>query len=477
LKEAIAAGKRCFVPSNSKAKAEAFAEALSAEFPDRRVLTITSGTSSDEEVQSFIANPAVEALNYDLVLASPSIGTGVDITFPDGATRIDAVFGFFEPRINTHFDIDQQIGRVRHPGEVNVWVERRRYRFEANVDVVRSNILAQGLYRDLLTGYDSDGRPVFEKEDPLVDMASLIVSEQVASKNDLKGHFIRHKESQGFVVERIGADPVLEAAGKAALTLGRELRDEKYAARISAASPLRRADFKRVADQLKGDELVPEPTRWDFARTRMELFYRTNVTPHLIARDDRGRFRSKLLAFERVTAFAAHAAKGFGPIPDPARPVPVLPREMQFLPGSAGWVIFNAIGLTPLLVRGELQQDAIINQQLLRPFAEFLLTNKAAVENKLGTEVRGDVERKATRMLNDILGLIGLKVVNVGNTKVAGQRVYNYALDGETLQAVTSIAARRKSEKAWDSMALRHGWTDLGNDEKEEDEAEDDLPG
>jgi hypothetical protein len=384
LKEAIAGGKRCFVSSNSRTKMEAFAEVLSAEFPDRRVLLITSGTSSNPDVQAFIKTPAVEALNYDLILASPSIGTGVDITFPDAAPKIDAVFGFFEPRINTHFDMDQQIGRVRHPGETNVWIDKRRYRFETNVDVVRSNVLAQGLYRDLLIGYDPDGRPVFEKEDLFIETASAIVSEQIASKNDLKSHFIRHKESQGFVIERIGPDPVLEAAGKAALVLGRELRDEKYAGRILAASPLQRADFKRVADQLKGDELVPEPTRWDFARTRMELFYRETVTPDLIVRDDRGRFRSQILAFENVTTFAAHAAKGFGPIPDPARPVPVLPREMRFLPGSGGWVIFNALGLTPLLVRGEFQKDAIVNQELLRPFAEFLLTTRPLSKTSSG---------------------------------------------------------------------------------------------
>jgi tRNA U55 pseudouridine synthase TruB len=77
-------------------------------------------------------------------------------------------------------------------------------------------------------------------------------------------------------------------------------------------------------------------------------------------------------------------------------------------------------------------------------------------------------------MLNDILGLIGLKVVSVGNTKVGGRRAYNYALEGEALEAVTSTAARRRTEKAWDSMALRHGWTDLEIDEEEEDDGGDD---
>ena len=44
-----------------------------------------------------------------MLLGSPSIGTGIDITFPDGECRVDRVFGFFSPFVNTHTDIDQQL--------------------------------------------------------------------------------------------------------------------------------------------------------------------------------------------------------------------------------------------------------------------------------------------------------------------------------------------------------------------------------
>ena len=39
-------------------------------------------------------------------------GTGVDITFDNNAQLIDVVYGFFQARVNTHFDIDQQLSRV-----------------------------------------------------------------------------------------------------------------------------------------------------------------------------------------------------------------------------------------------------------------------------------------------------------------------------------------------------------------------------
>jgi hypothetical protein len=46
---------------------------------------------------------------------------------------IDCVYGFFEPFINTHTDIDQQLARVRNPGSVKVWFKPGRFDFDQHL--------------------------------------------------------------------------------------------------------------------------------------------------------------------------------------------------------------------------------------------------------------------------------------------------------------------------------------------------------
>ena len=123
LKQAVADGLRCFVTSNSKTKIATIAAALDQEFGSkRRMIVVTADTGGTEEVDDFIWDVAARALEYDVILTSPSLGTGVDITFPEREKLIDVVFGFFEAQITTHFDYDQQLGRVRHPKAIKVWI-------------------------------------------------------------------------------------------------------------------------------------------------------------------------------------------------------------------------------------------------------------------------------------------------------------------------------------------------------------------
>ncbi len=108
LKQALTQGKRCFVTSNAKGKIVQLAKAMKDDFQAKAFITITADTGQDKAVKDFISDPSTEALKYDAVFASPSIGTGVDIAFADQAQVFDAVFGFCEAQITTHLEFDQQ---------------------------------------------------------------------------------------------------------------------------------------------------------------------------------------------------------------------------------------------------------------------------------------------------------------------------------------------------------------------------------
>ena len=75
-------------------------------------------------------------MSSQVILASPSLGTGVDIQ-----ARFDCVFGIFEGTVNTHYDIDQQIYRVRNADEISVWVDVRKFDKEENWKIIKEMML------------------------------------------------------------------------------------------------------------------------------------------------------------------------------------------------------------------------------------------------------------------------------------------------------------------------------------------------
>ncbi len=148
-------GKRIFVTSNSKAKIKNLEKAIQQTAQkaglDIPTITITSENSREDNIQKFIQNIKTEILDYKAVLSSPSLGTGIDITFENNNEEIDCVYGLFETRINSHFEVDQQLARVRHPKEVNVWIAPARYNFETDIRVIADDCLRENLFHNVET--------------------------------------------------------------------------------------------------------------------------------------------------------------------------------------------------------------------------------------------------------------------------------------------------------------------------------------
>ena len=228
LEKAVAEGKRCFVTSNSKAMIEDIDGGLEQKFGSKvKRMKVTSDTVGSVSVDRFLCNIVDEARKCDVILCSPSVGTGVDITFPERAKIIDAVFGFFEPLITSHFECDQQLARVRDPGEVNVWVSSRRFQFDTHPEAIKHELLRESLYVHLLEHYDEHGAPVY-RESQFIDMAALILAQRRASLNDLRKYFVQYKRSQGYNVEFVDREEETRVRGNALLRAGHGLADGEY---------------------------------------------------------------------------------------------------------------------------------------------------------------------------------------------------------------------------------------------------------
>lgn len=115
--EALNNDQKVFIVSNSrKAAWEAFYFLQSA--TGKKGLAITGDNSGDKPVEKFFSNVNREVLNYDFIVASPSITSGISID--------EDVFGFvggiFTHVVNTPMDCIQALGRVRKAKTFHIYV-------------------------------------------------------------------------------------------------------------------------------------------------------------------------------------------------------------------------------------------------------------------------------------------------------------------------------------------------------------------
>jgi Origin of replication binding protein len=476
LKRCLADKKRIFVTSNSKRRVDAVSEAIAKDFGDQiRQIKITSETVRSDAVKKFIEKPSEHALSYDLILTSPSLGTGVDISFEGDGELIHGIYGFFDAMITTHFDFDQQLARVRHPGDVRVWISPRTSKFDTAVDVIKRDILRDGLYKNLLMDFDELGRPVYLEDDPFLDMASLIVSQQRASKNNLKRHFIQLKRRQGYTVSMIDADETMWLEGRRIARLGKGLSARKRLGALLGAPTLKKSEYEEIEARLAdNDAEVSEAERWSLQKTAIERFYREPITRSLIETDNRGRHRRRVAYFEAMMRKMQSARELKQMTGDLRSEVQIagatsLGHHLRFVKrkDDVATTICYLLHKTPLMKEGVLAPTTLTMADL-DEFARAMRDNKPIIENVLDLEVRRDVRVKPMTQLNAVLKLVGLSCKPLKKKKANGRMIYPYRLDQASYDRMLRLVEKRRAIDGWRAIYGMHGW-----DVKElEDEAE-----
>ena len=461
LKQSLADGKRVFVTSNSMNLVEKLHNGLIADTGSViRSILVTSETTGNADVKAFIADPAVRALDYDVILTSPSLGTGVDITFLEKRTLIDVVYGFFELNITTHYDFDQQIWRVRQPGVVKVWINPRRFSFETSREVVKRDIQQKHLFRSVLSDYDDDLTPQYHTDDPLIDMAVLARSQQLMSKNNLKQNYIAMKRRHGHPIEFLDRDDGLAGEGSALEAEGRYAADAKYRSRLFDAKTLNQDEFDDIEHRIQENEDVSATERVAFARTRMERFYRQPLSDDMIEHDDKGRFRSKIIRFEQLIRYDENELHDRKSGPKPSNEYTLRLRVLRDQRYVAG-LLHDLLTTSEIFTNGKFDTNKVVSAITLTPFMQLARELKAVIENLLGIEVRKNVKAGAAQ-LSSVLDAIGLEHDNVGKTKAksvaGGKTVYLYQLSAERLKFVEEIVRKRKSVGAWEFINRQYAF-------------------
>lgn len=281
-KTALAAGRGVYYAVNGLRKAReihGWVRSLEAELPDLRTLLICSDTAGEPEVRAFFANPNAESAKYDLVVASPSVSTGVSIT--NG--HFSVVCGELTASVGTPKDGVQMLARVRGAAETHLWVDPQRRSNPTDRDVVRSTI-----WRD--PGVDSEmGRLQLSGEMQLeADYEALYLdvttTDHKAANRYAQGVW-RLVREDGFTVSYgVTADDAvaIERHGKeAAETERREKLEAAMDVTSEQASKLEEQDRYGQLDQagkarlerhrIKAAQCLPEHPGEDEMRAAIEL--------------------------------------------------------------------------------------------------------------------------------------------------------------------------------------------------------------
>jgi hypothetical protein len=400
-----------------------------------RQVAITSDNSRDPINTEFLKHIQERFLQIDVLIASPSLGTGIDISFPESASKVDCVYGFFVAMVNTHTDIDQQLARVRNPGSVRVWISPQRSQYETNFDVIRDDIARASIVRSAITGYDDDGRLQYDKDHPLLTISAHMICATRTSRNNLLRLFCALRMAQGWQIERIRKPDTKTAKGNRRLRRAKAAVEMNRVQALMNARHLSNSEFDEINYNIRRGNHVPQEQRIEHEKAYLERSLGVKLSPEIIELNR----NNKLL--ETVKVFSSLQSENnesfFGQ----------LVTELTEQGASKRWgktkiktFLAFVTFISGLLKNGDVDRNAIVSQRTLERFVTFCQLNQTIIEEIVGGELRQDLDVRAVMQLNRFLALAGLKLVSHTRKTTDGVQTHEYKLDPRRLALMSVLA-------------------------------------
>ena len=463
LIDSVGAGKKVFVSTNSKRKAVDLKILVLKFHPTTRVAVVTSDNSQQREVQTLLGDIANRfEHDLDVLIASPAIGTGIDITFKDSDDKprkvVDCVFGMFEANIVTHFDIDQQLMRVRHPGEVHVWVDTKPMNYETDVGCIKRELHKSVRKTDYLLGYEDDGKPITAGDRGLVNIWAQVLAASRGSKNRLADLFRSLRIDGGWNIIDVEYDSGASAFGKAGLAGAKVTRLAIRKANLLAAEVLRYDDAAKLQERDKQGLPLTDKERDALDRYNIENFYAENqITSDLIDFDDEGRTRECVMRLECLISKREWLENR------DAREVEsgvVAFDRRRYLPQREVLeALFAASGLFDAATR-KFKTDVSVNAGTLKSFLHALEAQRRQVETLFGMPIYVDCWSKPVVQLKGVLRLVGLDLENTETKQEGGKKTRNYSIPSDMLAAMVNAVKKRDEQFKRDAEERQHSAKD-----------------
>ncbi|MEM9006082.1 MAG: plasmid replication protein, CyRepA1 family [Cyanobacteria bacterium P01_F01_bin.86] len=306
LLQDVRLGLKVFVATDARSDSKAIAQLvrqLETVRPDLQVLLINSETSGGEFEVEFIRNINQQVTDFDVVISTPSMATGVSIE----VEHFDKVYGLFTG-VLPDGDIAQALARVRPAIPRVVWcvshgknfskVSRSEYPIPVKQAVQTQWDRETRLIR---TSLRPDISPIVDEEygwqdNPHLVHWSRIVARTNGSMWNLRSNAIERLQWEGNSVEVVSATGDEEST-KQLLAQARQQTKRERCEAIASAPTLSSEDLKalKTSEGRTPAQLLSEQ------HTRIAEFYGVGeVTPELVEMDNGGRLRGQIVELESL---------------------------------------------------------------------------------------------------------------------------------------------------------------------------------
>lgn len=438
----VLAGKRVFIAMDWRHGSKTLNRLLRRLFESNRPgLLINSETSGEEAARRFITNPNQWASQYQWVIATPSLCTGVSIE----VEHFDVVYGVFQG-VNTDSDIAQALNRVRARVPRVLWVPKRgknfcpvstsdrpepiaeslRQRMDAESALLRTSLLySQGITPEL--------DRVSWENNPHVQLFTELAARNNGSMWNLRQYVIARLMHEGNEVEVTQVE--------ANLPLREEIKIVR--AQLKAEDAIAVAQARRLSESevaaLRRQETLSQDDRQAIEKTQaIDFLCQDEITPEDV--EFYRRYHSKLIQLEALIWGAELAIQrdreaeqrqtrwGCGSLPFD-RPFHELRRTCR-----------DRLGLLQFL-----DPEKTWTSQDLQPFADQIRQYRKAIRDALNVNIPKSVDNGW--ILQTLIQQVGLKMRSFRRGR-RGQQVKHFGLDPVHYARVMQVLERRYQRRS-----------------------------
>jgi hypothetical protein len=309
LLEIVENGNPFLCPCNSSGQATNLFLSIKERFPNKNILLLTLDTATKEEQAKFISNPNKQSNQYEGIIFSPVIESGVSLD----SDHFHDVIGFCSTGegVGTPDAFVQMLLRGRKAKRIAVFVEPQRYLLpEQEIDciteiIARFNLVANNIKRH-------SGKVVVDFE--LTEAANLAVKAEVL-KNKLKNQ--ASQSVYDLFTKRMGCNVNLIhdskdiGAGQEVIKEGLKIKKEIFQNKVCNSDKISKSEY----DQIHKKRIPSYNESWAIKRYELEKELCVNLDEfddlkelnELFAFWREGRILNTIHAFETATLSKEHA--------------------------------------------------------------------------------------------------------------------------------------------------------------------------
>lgn len=263
-----------------------------------KIWALTSENSGSDENVALIKDITNSVKQFDVLLTSPTIGSGVDICGGKGEYHFDLIFGAFHAVSQPATECAQQLWRYRPNVPMHVWAAPRPpfgYA-ESNPRKIKEQILQKNEMTAFLIRIDRETGKRGAEKDWALDAYCQIEARRNRSLNNLRQDLRSLLEEMGNTIIPMG-DGADEAAKERMKAAG-EAIDQAHCLAVANSKDIDRKVYesRQRQDYLSLEEFL------ECEKFRIRDTYGMEVTPELVEKDDGGRLIRNLVTLEAILA-------------------------------------------------------------------------------------------------------------------------------------------------------------------------------